>query len=112
MDVLVVSGVWLAGLRTQAVRRDATIAARRAMIAAQRYTGFGMSQEGQVAEETSREAIINRAIEVIGAESMALRWLGTPVPALGYATPISLLDTPEGQAAVLATLTRLEHGVL
>jgi hypothetical protein len=29
-----------------------------------------------------------------------------------YATPISLLANPQGQAAVLAVLTRLEHGVL
>ena len=41
-----------------------------------------------------------------------MRWLGVPVPALGYATPISLLDNQEGQTAVLNVLTQLEHGVL
>lgn len=52
------------------------------------------------------------AIEVIGDEPEAMRWLGSPVLALEYATPISLLNSSEGQAAVLKLLTQLEHGVL
>ena len=60
----------------------------------------------------AREAVINRAIEVIGDEQVALRWLGTPVRALDYATPISRLNDPEEQAIVLNVLTQLEHGVL
>jgi putative toxin-antitoxin system antitoxin component (TIGR02293 family) len=71
-----------------------------------------MPQQGPVAEVTDRETVINRAIEVIGDEKEAMRWLGTPVPALAYATPISLLNSPEGQTAVLNVLTQLEHGVL
>jgi hypothetical protein len=59
-----------------------------------------------------REAIINRAIEVIGDEQQAMRWLGTPVRALDYATPISLLHDAPGQSQVLRVLTQLEHGVL
>lgn len=59
-----------------------------------------------------REAVIDRATEVIGDEQAALRWLGTPVRALDYATPISRLNDAEGQAAVLNVLTQLEHGVL
>jgi len=57
-------------------------------------------------------AVIDRAIEVIGAEHEAFRWLGTPVRALSYATPISRLNDREGQEAVLNVLTLLEHGVL
>lgn len=53
-----------------------------------------------------------RAKEVIGDEQEALRWLGTPVRALNYATPISLLGSEEGQQAVLKVLDRLEHGVV
>jgi putative toxin-antitoxin system antitoxin component (TIGR02293 family) len=61
----------------------------------------------------SREAaIIERAMEVIGGKRDALRWMGTPVRALDYATPISLLHDQEGRDAVLAVLTRIEHGVL
>jgi putative toxin-antitoxin system antitoxin component (TIGR02293 family) len=55
--------------------------------------------------------VITRAVEVIGDRDAALRWMGTPVRALGYATPISLLSKPEGKESVLAVLTRLEHGV-
>jgi len=79
---------------------------------ARRYTENSMPQQGRVVEETDRETVINRAIEVIGDSAAAMRWLGTPVPALEYATPISLLDNPEGQASVLRVLTQLEHGVL
>lgn len=57
-------------------------------------------------------AVIGRAIDVIGDESQAMRWLGTPVRALDYATPISLLHRPKGREAVLTVLGRLEHGVL
>ncbi len=71
-----------------------------------------MPPQGPVAEQTDREAVISRAIEVIGDEKEAMRWLGTPVPALDYATPISLLDNVQGQAAVMKVLTQLEYGVL
>jgi hypothetical protein len=81
-----------------------------------------VSSELLVAQQTSsrlqwpgsrdREAVITRAIEVIGDEQEARRWLGTPVRALDYATPISRLNGHEGQTAVLNVLTQLEHGVL
>ena len=61
---------------------------------------------------SGREAVINKAIEVIGDEKEALRWLGTPVRALNYSSPISRLDDSRGQYEVLKVLTRLEHGVL
>ena len=76
------------------------------------YNWKRMPQQGPVAEATDRETVICRAIEVIGDGKEAMRWLGTPVPALGYATPISLLDNLKGQTAVLNVLTQLEHGVL
>lgn len=56
--------------------------------------------------------VIGRATEVIGDRSGALRWLGTPVHALAYATPVSLLGSSEGRDQVLAVLDQLEHGVL
>jgi putative toxin-antitoxin system antitoxin component (TIGR02293 family) len=56
--------------------------------------------------------VIDRATDVIGDRDEALRWIGTPVPALDYATPISLLATSKGKDRVLATLDNLEHGVL
>ena len=70
-----------------------------------------MHQERPVAEGTEIAHVINRAIEVIGDRTEGLRWLGTPVRALGYATPISRLNDRDGQTAVLNVLDQLEHGV-
>jgi putative toxin-antitoxin system antitoxin component (TIGR02293 family) len=49
---------------------------------------------------------------VFGDKEEALRWLGTPVRALNYATPISRLSSPNGHTEVMDVLGRLEHGVL
>jgi Protein of unknown function (DUF2384) len=57
------------------------------------------------------DAVIERAIEVIGNREKALQWLGTPVRALGYATPISKLSDEAGAREVLAVLDQLEQGV-
>jgi putative toxin-antitoxin system antitoxin component (TIGR02293 family) len=62
--------------------------------------------------QSNVEVILKRAIEVIGTREKAMRWLGTPVRALDYATPVSLLSSAAGAEQVLATLTNLEHGVL
>jgi putative toxin-antitoxin system antitoxin component (TIGR02293 family) len=64
------------------------------------------------AESDAASAVIERAVNVIGDEPDAMRWLGTPIRALAYATPVSLLHTPEGRNAVISVLGRLEHGVL
>ena len=60
----------------------------------------------------AQTAVIDRAIEVIGDETEAMRWLGTPVRALNYATPVSLLHDANGRDSVLNVLGRLEHGIL
>jgi uncharacterized protein (DUF2384 family) len=103
-DVEPLSGIYLdAGRDPDPTRRPqmATTAPKKARPKRARNSG-GMSID----------KVINRAIEVIGDKEQALTWLGTSVPALNYATPISLLANPQGQAAVLAVLTRLEQGVL
>lgn len=61
---------------------------------------------------TGIERVIERAVQVIGTREEALRWLGTPVRALNYATPISLLNDAAGSDQVEAVLTKLENGVL
>jgi putative toxin-antitoxin system antitoxin component (TIGR02293 family) len=38
------------------------------------------------------------------------RWLGEPLPALGGARPLDLMDTMEGQGLVSETLARLQSG--
>ena len=73
---------------------------------------IGMETDLQPAEAPSLDAVIERAVEVIGNRDVAMRWLGTPVPALEYATPISLMSSPTGRLEVVAALTRLEHGVM
>ena len=62
--------------------------------------------------ESRLEQILDRATDVIGTREEAMRWLGTPVRALNYATPVSLLVDDAGADRVLAVLTNLEHGVL
>ena len=62
-------------------------------------------------EAASLDKFLSRATEVIGDREQALRWLGTPVRALDFATPVSQLATPQGKEAVETVLTRLEHGV-
>ena len=54
---------------------------------------------------------VARATEVFGDEEAAFRWLGTPVAALDYATPISCLGTHQGAMHVNDVLTQIEHGV-
>ena len=54
---------------------------------------------------------VARATEVFSDEEAAFRWLGTPVAALDYATPISCLGTHQGALLVNDVLTQIEHGV-
>ena len=63
------------------------------------------------AAQVDVDGVIERAAEVLGDREKALRWLGTPVRALDYATPISLLSDPAGKERVLTILTRMEHGI-
>jgi len=57
------------------------------------------------------EPIIERATEVLGTRQDAMRWLGTPVRGLAFATPISLLGTEEGARRVNDVLGQMEHGI-
>lgn len=69
------------------------------------------TEERAVPPEISVESVIVRAIEVMGNRDEAMRWLGTPIRALDYATPISLLGTSEGATRVGDVLGQMEHGV-
>jgi putative toxin-antitoxin system antitoxin component (TIGR02293 family) len=69
-------------------------------------------QEQSLKITTAESSVMERAIEVIGDKNDALRWMGTPVRDLDYATPVSLLATAKGRTAVMVTLGRLEHGVM
>ena|SRR6202035_461316 len=56
-------------------------------------------------------AVTQKATELLGSENEALRWLGTPVRALNFATPISLLGTKDGADSVCDILGQMEHGI-
>lgn len=87
-----------------------------------RSHGLGLAEEkpalsqfiGKSSAESSADeaSVLHRAVEVIGDKNDALRWMGTPVRALEYATPVSMLGTRKGRQAVVTVLGRLEHGVL
>ena len=61
--------------------------------------------------ELSVESVIARATEVMGDRDEAMRWQGTPIRVLDYATPVSLLGTREGATRVESVLGQMEHGV-
>jgi putative toxin-antitoxin system antitoxin component (TIGR02293 family) len=69
------------------------------------------SQESPSVRDNRLPSIIERATEVIGDRQEAMRWLGTPVRGLDYATPISLLATDAGTQRVNDILGQIEHGV-
>ena len=79
-----------------------------------KHTGESIESDRLVSSKLPRNdgEVLQRAIEVIGDREEALRWLGTPMRALGYLTPISLSATERGREAVFVLLGRLEHGVL
>jgi uncharacterized protein (DUF2384 family) len=78
-------------------------------------------QENVAAPESSPRSVLDQptlcdindvvaaAKEVFGADE-GLRWLGTPVPALKHATPVSLADTPAGRQQIHDALVNLMHG--
>jgi len=55
--------------------------------------------------------MIAKAAEVLGSRDEGMRWLGNPVRGLDFATPISLLGTPEGVLRVNDILGQIEHGI-
>jgi putative toxin-antitoxin system antitoxin component (TIGR02293 family) len=89
----------------------ATISGRRHSAAVASPRQRQVTTEVQTDEREQNE-ILRRATEVLGDKSTAMRWLGTPVRALGYATPIFLLHESKGRENVLTVLGRLEQGVL
>jgi putative toxin-antitoxin system antitoxin component (TIGR02293 family) len=58
------------------------------------------------------EAVVQESGDPEGFDAAAWmsRWLNDPVPALGGARPIDLMDTMEGQALVSTTLAQLQSG--
>jgi putative toxin-antitoxin system antitoxin component (TIGR02293 family) len=74
-------------------------------------TGMATIAKDKDAAKVDVDGVVERAVDVLGDREKALRWLGTPIRALNYATPISLLADPAGKERVMNILTRLEHGI-
>ena len=55
--------------------------------------------------------IAAQAVEVLGSEEKASRWLHSPNRALGGSRPLEVVDTDLGVREVEAVLGRIEHGV-
>ena len=64
--------------------------------------------EGNAISRVAR--VYKEALDFFGDETDALRWLKTPLPALGSA-PLDLLDTDPGADAVSTLLTQLAWGI-
>jgi putative toxin-antitoxin system antitoxin component (TIGR02293 family) len=56
-------------------------------------------------------AVTEQAIEVLGSQDAAERWLATPALGLNRRRPIDLLQSSEGAKLVKTLLTRMDHGV-
>lgn len=69
------------------------------------------SQKISQASNSFVDQVVVHATEVLGSRDEAMRWLGTPVRGLDFATPISVLATEDGARRVNDILGQMEHGV-
>ena len=105
-----ISTVRKAATRRPAINKEFAPNARRKDALPQ----FGLSKpsgEIQAMPRSAVDLIIDRATEVLGNKEEAMRWLGTPVRGLDFATPVSLLATKKGQTRVNDILGRMEYGI-
>jgi putative toxin-antitoxin system antitoxin component (TIGR02293 family) len=58
-----------------------------------------------------RRAVLDRAVEVLGNEERAERWMQRRLAALGGATPADTIASAEGFQEVMDTLMRIEYTV-
>lgn len=56
-------------------------------------------------------AFARRATQVLGSRETMISWLHSPLPALNFETPFSMLDNTFGLKILYKVLGRLEHGV-
>jgi len=56
-------------------------------------------------------SVTSRAIEVLGSQDAAERWLSSPALGLDGRKPIDLLQSTEGTDLVKTLLTRMDHDV-
>ncbi len=73
----------------------------------------GLPEQSYQLEHPSSEAIWKRAVEVFGSEELARKWMDTPLPILGQATPEhhSLSGDAAMQREILTILGRIDYGM-
>jgi len=76
-----------------------------------KLAGFAPQPLPTEQSERTISTVAKRAIEVLGSEDEAMRWLGSPIRALDFATPISLLASKLGTKRVYDVLGQMEYGV-
>lgn len=69
-----------------------------------------MSEREAPIPNVSPESVQQRAETVFESRQIALKWLESPVRALGGAVPSELLRTPEGCRRVYQLLAKIEAG--
>ena len=69
-----------------------------------------MSEREAAIPNVSPESVQHRAETIFESRQIALKWLESPVRALGGAVPSELLRTPEGCSRVYQLLSKIEAG--
>ena len=73
----------------------------------------GLPEQSYQLEHPSAEVIWKRAVEVFGGEQLARKWMDTPLPILGQATPelYSTSGNAAKQREILVILGRIDYGM-
>jgi hypothetical protein len=71
----------------------------------------GMLGTPRSVEPTVLDEMIRKVTGVLGSRDEAMRWLGTPVRALNFAIPISLLGTKDDVECVNDVLGQMEYAI-
>ena len=78
----------------------------------QRGNVAGKLLDSNASDRTLRLAsVAEQAIDVLGSQEAAERWLSAPAMGLDRRRPIDLLQSSEGTELVRTLLTRMDHGV-
>ena len=56
-------------------------------------------------------ALLAQAVDTLGSDAGARSWFAAPAIGLGQQSPVDLLGTAAGRAAVANLLERMKHGV-
>ncbi|MBZ5728366.1 MAG: DUF2384 domain-containing protein [Acidobacteriia bacterium] len=71
-----------------------------------------LAQRGASETSTAETSVLDRAVAVIGNKGEAMRWMGTPVRALDYATPVSLLSGRKWAAAARSAVLSVPSAIV